>query len=363
MIKIAIIGAGPAGIYCALHLQNLTNINIDIYEKDIALKTLLPTGGGRCNLTHYAEDIKDFASNYPRGEKFLYSVFSRHFVSDTLSFFNSIDIKTYMQDDLRYFPISNSAKDMRIKMLNALKGPAIIKKEIKSLKQLINYEIIIISTGSRNGYNLANEAGHKIVEPKAALCGLKLSADSPKYPQGVVLRTNCGDILFTKNGVSGPLIYKISSINARKNFPYEITIPIIDIQELEKSVRENPKKTIGNIVSKYIPKSLARTILNNHDKKCANITNNEIKELENITFKVVGCDAKGEIVTCGGVDLREINNHCQSKINPKIYFCGEVMDIDGFCGGYNLQNCWSSAYCVAENIKTCLFSQKGQLQA
>ena len=119
-MKIAIIGAGPAGVYCALALKNSGIKNIDIFEKSAPLKTLLPTGGGRCNLTHAGDNIKDFAKNYPRGEKFLYSLFSKHFVKDTLEFFKNIGIDTYMQQDYRYFPASNSASDMRNKMLKAL---------------------------------------------------------------------------------------------------------------------------------------------------------------------------------------------------------------------------------------------------
>ncbi len=360
MKKVAIIGAGPAGVYCALHLKKIKDIEIDIFEKNIALKTLLATGGGRCNLTHWADDIREFAANYPRGEKFLYSIFSKHFIYDTLHFFESIGIKTYMQEDMRYFPISNSAKDMREKMLHALKGVKIINKEIKSLKELNEYNLIVIATGSKGGYNLAKEIGHNIIEPKPSLCGLKLSKDSPKYPRGVILKTPQGEVLFTDEGISGPLIYKISSINARKNFPYKITLPLIDIQDLTEEIKNNPKKSFGNIVSNFIPKSLAHAIIENYDKKCAQITKKEIESLKTISFKVISTDKKGEIVTCGGINLKELNKYCQSKIMKNVFFCGEVMDIDGFCGGYNLQNCWSSAYCVYEGIKTYLSLQKEQ---
>lgn len=363
MKKVAIIGAGPSGIYCALQLQKTKNIRIDIFEKDIPLKTLLVTGGGRCNLTHFGNDIKEFARNYPRGEKFLYSIFAKHFVDESLIFFKKIGIETYMQEDFRYFPKSNSAKNMREKMLSALNCAKIIKKEIKSLKELEGYDAIVISTGSKGGYKLAQEIGHKIIEPRAALCGLKLSPKSPKYPQGVVLKTKEGDILFTKDGISGPLIYKISSLNARKEFPYEIKIPLLNTSELLCEVKNNPKKCFGNVVAQFIPKSLAHVIVENYDKDCANISKKDTEKLENIIFEVISTDGKGEIVTCGGVELKEVNNKCQSKINPKIFFCGEILDIDGFCGGYNLQNCWSSAYCAAEGIKTCLSLQKEPQQA
>lgn len=350
MKKIAIVGAGPSGVYCALCLLSFGIKNIEIFEKNSPLSTLLPTGGGRCNVTHNGDDIKEFAKNYPRGEKFLYSIFSKHFVGDTLEFFSKIGVETYIQEDERYFPKSNSSSDMRKKMLNALCDIKIKKQNITSKDELKEYDFIVISTGSKGGYKLACDFGHSIVEPKPALCGLKLSNNSPKYPQGVVLTTNDGDVLFTKDGISGPLIYKISSLRAREPFPYKITLSLIDEDKLTREVKNNPKKSFGNVVSGFIPKSLAHVILKNYDKQCANVSKKEIEELKIITFEVVSTDNKGEIVTSGGVNLKEIDKDCRSKLEPRVFFCGEVMDIDGFCGGYNLQNSWSSAYCVAKKI-------------
>ena len=116
--KVAIIGGGPAGCICAYFLQN--NFDVVVFDKKSPLKTLLPTGGGRCNLCHAEYDFRELASNYPRGEKFLYSIFSKFGTADTLDFFETIGVKTYMQDDMRFFPTSNSASDVREKILNSL---------------------------------------------------------------------------------------------------------------------------------------------------------------------------------------------------------------------------------------------------
>lgn len=352
MLNVAIVGAGPAGVYCALCLQDLLpNFKIDIFEKNSPLKTLLPTGGGRCNLTHYGDDFCEFAKNYPRGEKFLYSIFSKHFVFQTLEFFEKIGIKTYMQDDFRYFPISNSAKDMQNKMLSALKSNVkIINKNVTSISELQNYNYIVLSGGSFGAINLAKDFGHKIIEQKPALCGLKLSQNSKKFPQGVVLKLEQGDILFTNDGISGPLIYKISSINAYKNFPYTLEFDLLDTQELQEAVKQNPKKAFGNVLSQFVPKSVAKVLTQNFDTQCAQIKKSEIESLKTIKFEVVSRDNRGEIVHAGGVDLSELNNYCQSKLNKKLFFCGEIMNVDGFCGGFNLQACWSSAFCVAQGI-------------
>ncbi len=349
MKKIAIVGAGPAGLYCALHLQELGDFKIDIFEKNSPLKTLLVTGNGRCNLAHYGDDIKEFAKNYPRGEKFLYSIFSKHFVYDSLDFFEKIGIKTYMQEDMRFFPESNSASDMRKKMLEKFKG-TFIYRDIFDINSLKSYDYIVLSTGSKGGYELAKQIGHNIIEPKPALCGLKIKNNGIKYPQGVSVKTKQGDIMFTKEGITGPLIYTISSLRARENFPYYVVLDIIDFEELFCEVKENPKKSFGNIVSKFIPKSLAQAIMKNYDAQCGNIKKSEIEEMTSLKFEIISTDGKGEVVTSGGVDLKEIDKNCQSKINPKYFFCGELMDIDGLCGGFNLQNCWSSAYVVANGI-------------
>ena len=116
--KIAIVGGGPAGCICAYFLQN--KFDVTVFDKRSPLRTLLPTGGGRCNLAHAEYDFRELAKNYPRGEKFLYSVFSKFSTADTVEFFDKIGVKTDIQDDMRIFPNSNSAKHVREKFLDAL---------------------------------------------------------------------------------------------------------------------------------------------------------------------------------------------------------------------------------------------------
>ena len=351
-IRIGIIGGGPAGIFCALSLCELLKADfiIDIFERGFPLSSLLPTGGGRCNLSNNIPDFKELAKNYPRGEKFLYSIFSKFGVSDTISHFEKIGIKTYIQNDNRIFPASNSSKDVREKMLGELRkyqNVKIIKKDIKNKKELDSYDKIIISTGSKGGYELARQFSHTIVEPKKALCGY---ITKEKYPPGVSIETGDGAILFTHQGVSGPFIYKHSSINAYASFPRIIEIDLIDNLSLKEEIRKNPKKSFGNIVSEFIPKSLAHILVERYDIQACQIRNEEIEALKKLKINAIGVDNKGEVVTAGGVKLDEVNNFCKSKLNDKLYFCGEILDIDGFCGGFNLQNCWSSAYCAAFDI-------------
>ena len=133
---------------------------------------------------------------------------------------------------------------------------------------------------------------------------------------------------------------------------------MLKIQEL---LNKNPHKTIKNLLSEIVPKSLAIHLLENikvnPEEKCHNIngkTRDKISEkITNYQLTIIGTSKGGEVVTCGGVALNEINpKTMESKLIPNLFFCGEVIDIDGFCGGFNLQNCWSTGYIAAQGIKT-----------
>ena len=222
-VKIAIVGAGPAGIYCAINIlkkfkdNNFNAYKIDVFDKSQALRTILPTGNGRCNITNATYDIKEFASNYPRGEKFLYSLFSKHSNFDSIEFFKNIGIETYTQEDNRVFPISNSAKEVKDKLLSYLKqfkNAKLINKSIDSIKKLEEYDKIIIAAGSKTSKSLLESIPQPFCDFKPALTSLKI--ENNIYPKGISIRCLDGDFIFTHQGISGPLIYQISSQNIEK---------------------------------------------------------------------------------------------------------------------------------------------------
>ncbi len=374
---VAIIGGGPAGCMCAKFLSD-AGVDVTIFDKGKILVTILPTGGGRCNLAHAHYDFKILASNYPRGEKFLYSVFSRFGTNETLDFFKSIGIETYTQDNGRIFPISDSSKDVREKFLKSLKCK-IINENINSINELVQgYELIsdkskyffdnvVVCVGGHNGYELIKNFDINIASPKPSLVGLitkqdfsPISGVSIKNVKCKIERTTyCGDVIFTHKGISGPLIYKISSIMARAEMPYKINLKFSDDFDLQDLLNDNPHKEIKNLLSKFLPKSFAQFLLNslsvNINALCYTIdgaTRNKIyNSLTNFEITVNGVVPDGEVVTCGGVDLKEVNSKTmESKKYKGLYFCGEVLDIDGFCGGFNLQNCWSTGYVAADSI-------------
>jgi len=365
--RVAIIGGGPAGCICAKFLQDAdTKFEVSIFDKGKFLRTLLPTGGGRCNLAHAEYDFKELVKNYPRGEKFLYSVFSKFGTSETIAFFESIGVKTYTQEDNRIFPASNSSSDVREKLLKSLNKCEFIKEEAVKIASIDNgwkivttksqyaFDYVVIAIGGHADYKLIQDLGIKIIDPVQALVGLTTKEDFSNIA-GVCVN----DILFTHKGVSGPYIYKLSSINARKEFPYKLSLTLAKCTDLQDYLNQNPHKEIKNLLAKFIPKSLALWILNNlnipQDLPCHKINGQTrdkiINKLGNFEITVSGKVPDGEVVTCGGVDLKEINaKTLESKKYSGLYFCGEVLDIDGFCGGFNLQNCWSTGYITAQSI-------------
>lgn len=378
--SVAIIGAGPAGCVCAKFLKNNGFCPI-IFDKGKYLRTILPTGGGRCNLAHAEFDFKNLTKNYPRGEKFLYSVFSKFGTEEAIQFFKQLGIETYTQEDNRIFPKSNSSKDVQEKLLKALKGCKFVSEKVLSIEKLDNcykiitnkssyaFDVVIVSTGGHGNWDIFNKMDLNIIPPTQALVGL-VTKENFSAISGVSIKnvktygkefknSDNGDIIFTHKGISGPLIYKISSIFARKEMPYKLVFQLVKDLDLQAELNKNPHKEIKNLLGQFVPKSFAEFVLENldieKDTPCHKITgklrDKIYKKLTTYEVTIISKVPDGEVVTCGGIDLKEINSKTmESKKYPNLYFCGEVLDIDGFCGGFNLQNCWSTAFVVAQSV-------------
>lgn len=402
MSNTAIIGGGPAGVMCAIFASQNPHNKIFIFDKNIILNTILPTGGGRCNLAYSEFNFKELAKFYPRGEKFLYSVFSKFSTKDTIDFFKSTGIKTYTQDDLRIFPVTDSSKDVKNALLKQIDKKNIKKmfENVLSVKKLpdgfelttdkakhVVQKLVIATGGKGGGHNLAKSLGHNITELRPSLSSLitkekdfaQLSGISLKDIYAQVFFNNQklkipknalrGDFLFTHNGISGPLIYKISAYCAYLDFnnkkPLKIVLNLINhtAEEFDEifltQLKNNAQKDILNVTDKFIPKKLAAMILEQDNissaTKAGQLSKKDrekiIRKLTSFTLNAVQIAHGEEIVTAGGVDLKEIDARTmESKIVPDLYFCGEVLDIDGLTGGFNLQNCWSTGYIAGKTI-------------
>ena len=366
---IAIVGAGASGCICAYFLLK-AGCEVTLFDYGSPLRTLLPTGGGRCNLAHAEYDFKELTKNYPRGEKFLYSVFSRFSTYDTIALFEEIGVETYIQENGRIFPSSNSAKNVREKILKAIQKANFIKERVNEVQPLNEgYKIktnkaeyffpaIIISVG---GGKQIKGLNHNIIPFTPALVGLNSDI---KSLSGVVLKDvyslNCkisDDLLFTHFGISGPLAYKISSIKTKDSFPYKLTFDLYKRDfDLQKILNENPHKDLKNILSLIFPHRFAEYISGEFAEVKAHKIDGRIRDLilnkiHNFEITVTGTNNGEETVTAGGYDLDEVNpKTMESKLYSNLYIIGEALNIDGFCGGFNLQNAWSTAYVASEGI-------------
>lgn len=404
--NLAIIGGGPSGMIAAGHAAELGS-RVLLLEKNPQLGIkLLMTGKGRCNITNAEEDIKKLIEVYGKNGKFLYSALNKFSNKDVVEFFESKGLKTKVERGNRIFATSDSSKDVVTCLENYLKennveiklnSPVekIIVKEGKIEKiilkkgQEITADKYIIATGGKSypgsgssgdAYKWLEKMGHTINKPIPALTPIIVKEKIVEKLEGLSLKnveaslwdnkkiaSFFGEALFTNNGMSGPIILNLSKIvseNPSKNLKLKIDFkPALDFPTLDKRIQrdfeENSNKQYKNSINKLMPAKLIPVMIElskiDPNKKVNEITKEErkrliklLKEFELNVNGVVGFEKA--IVTSGGVDIKEVNpKTMQSKIIDNLFLAGEVLDIDGPTGGYNLQVAWSTGYLAGEN--------------
>lgn len=382
-----VIGGGPAGIMASLFCDKSVLL-IDHNEK--IGKKLYITGKGRCNLTNLVGP-NEYLENVVNNRKFLYSAINNFSSFDAYTYFEDLGVKLKVERGNRVFPESDKSSDI-IKALAkelARKGVNIALNEnvmrvdrrgeyfaIETNNNTYEARTLVIATGgvsytatgsTGDGYRWANSFGHSIVEPKPALVGIKLDVDSTlagislKNVQASVFegdRKLCslfGEMLFTHTGVSGPIILSISSLINRldyKKLRLSIDLkPALSEEQLDvrllRDFEQESNKQFKNYIHNLIPRGLIDDFLSrlNFDvsKQINSVTKedrqNIIRVLKNYSFAIKGLeDIEGAIVTSGGVNVGEINpKTMESKLVPNLYFAGEVLDVDAFTGGFNIQ--------------------------
>jgi predicted Rossmann fold flavoprotein len=381
-----------------------------LLEKNSALgKKLLLTGNGRCNITQIDHDARGFVEKLGKNGKFLFSAFSLFGPKEVVDFFAEKNLETKVEKNGRVFPITDDAIDVLSTLTKYLKdnGVEIItnaevigfefaENKISGVKlkdQIITADKFILSTGGKSypatgstgdGYAWAKELGHTIITPLPALTPIKIKEDWVSDLQGLSLENANvnlwqnekkqgsfqGEMLFTHFGLSGPMIIDASKeINALlQNGPViielelfpEFTIPELD-KKLVLAFQDNNRKDIKNYFREILSRKMLDLILKlteiDPDKKLNFLTKKErqkivalLKSLKFTVSNVLGFDQA--MITSGGVMLKEIDpKTMRSKIIENLFFAGEILDLDGPTGGYNLQICWSTGYVAGTNAK------------
>ena len=369
-------------------------------------RKLMITGKGRCNILNNC-DVPTFIQNVTVNARFLYSAINSFPPSDAYDFFESIGIPLKTERGNRSYPQSDKAVDvvdaLRRYVLNS--GAQIVTDTaeellldngevtgVKCKSQTYYADSVIVCCGGKSypltgstgdGYTLARQAGHTIAELKPSLVPLESPDTECKSMQGLSLRNvglkisdvksgktayeDFGEMLFTHFGLSGPMILSASS-RLRDIGPgqYIASIdlkPALDVEQLDKRLQkdflENSNRDVSNAFSKLLPRKIIVPVLKRwgvpFDKKCNSVTREERRRLVDIlkafTVPISGYRPIEEaIVTSGGVKVSEINpKTMESKLTSGLYFAGEVIDVDAYTGGFNLQIAWSTGRLAGEN--------------
>ena len=397
---VVVIGGGAAGLSAALFAARAGAAVTMIDKNEKFGKKLYITGKGRCNLCN-ACDTEEFLRNVPRNPRFLYSALRFLSPDDLQRLMNELGCETKVERGNRVFPVSDHASDVSRAFLNALRGQA-LKLQVEALglvieegrvtgvrvrdaqgERVIPCDCAVLATGgvsypvtgsTGDGLRFAQEAGHTIVPLRPSLVPLEVREPWVKQLQGLSLKNIClsaavhgkikycemGEMLFTHFGVSGPLVLTLSSVLATADWPQvQVTLnlkPALTPEQLDaRLLREftaAPRKQLQNILPALLPARLAEVFPAlcgvSAIKQPAQITAAErariVSALQSLPLTVTGTRGMDEaIVTCGGVSAREIvpATMMSKKVNG-LFFAGEMMDVDAFTGGFNLQIAFST---------------------
>lgn len=404
MSKVIVIGAGPAGVMAAISASENNDV-ILLDGNDRVGKKLFITGKGRCNVTN-AKDISEFFDFIPGNPYFLYSSLYSFTNEDTMKFFEKQGIKLKVERGGRVFPSSDKSSDIikgltnalnesRVKVkLNSRVSKIICKENIIEAVEINGSEIVkgnyfILATGGASypltgsrgeGQKFAEKLGHKIIDLKPSLVPIELNTILGKDLIGLSLKNialsilrnnkviykNQGEMLFTSYGISGPLVLSGSRyIQDKSKYTAVLDLkPGLEINELDKRIQKDfikyQNRVFKNSLDDLLPQKLIPTIIKlsgiSEDKKVNSITKEERKHLvyllKNITMDIKGLRPLQEaIVTSGGISTKEIDpSTMKSKIISNLSFAGEIIDVDAFTGGYNVQIALSTGYIAGKNI-------------
>jgi len=397
--EIAVIGGGAAGMLAAATAAEL-GADVVLFERnDYTGKKLRITGKGRCNVTNHCTP-REIQENVPTNGKFLFSVLDAFTPEDTMALFETLGVPLKTERGRRVFPVSDAASDVveALRRYCRKTGVETVFSRVTGVERTedgtfvvesgagtLAAEKVILCTGgvsypltgsTGDGYAMAEQFGHTIVEPKASLVPLTSQGDLCGRLQGLslknvnfsvigpkkkVLFSEQGEMLFTHFGVTGPLVLSASAhIRDWSKGPYLGKIdlkPALDAETLDNRVqrdlKENANRDFLNAIRGLLPAKMVPVIAELSgvpgDTKANSVTKtqrqNLVALLKGFTISLTGTRPIDEaVITSGGVSVRQVNpTTMESKLCPGLYFAGEILDVDAYTGGYNLQIAWSTA--------------------
>jgi predicted Rossmann fold flavoprotein len=398
------IGGGAAGFFAAIAVaEGMPNSTVLILEagKEPLAKVRI-SGGGRCNVTHACFDPQRLVAAYPRGGKALRGAFTRFQPQDTIDWFRRRGVELKTEADGRMFPTTDdsativdclmaAARSAGVKIWTQARVRSITKPDDRFSVELADGRIlvadrILLATGSSpQGYRWVRDLGHHVIPPipslfafqikdpeLLALAGVSAKNVAVKLAEaGKEVPSQSGDILITHWGLSGPAILKLSAWGSRflskQNYRSKLIInwlPTSSPDKLSKIFQDLrlqiPQKSIRNNCPVIIPQRLWIYMLERSqidlERRWSELSNKGIDrliaELLRGEYSISGKGQfKEEFVTCGGVDLKEVDfKTMSSKICPNLFFAGEILDIDAITGGYNFQSAWTTAFLASQGI-------------
>lgn len=407
MKNVVIIGGGASGLMAAAQSASLGNNVVVVEKMPRPARKVLISGKGRCNVTNACFDINELISNVVKNPRFLYSAFSNFMPYDTIAYFEELGVKTKIERGNRVFPESDKSVDIVDALVgNAKKqGAKIINGCVKAFAfngnkisavllddgSSLPCDSVAICTGglsypatgsTGDGYALAKSAGHTVTKIKPSLVplvsnnnfipqlqGLSLKNISVKlFKNQKLLYSDFGEMLFTHFGVSGPVILSSSShIDDFDGSRFSLVIdlkPALDESQLDKRLQrdfeQQKNKDFINSLGALLPKKIIPVIVKlsgiKPNEKVNEITKEQRKNLvsllKNFTLNITSFyDIETAIVTSGGVNVKEIDpKTMRSKIIDNLYFAGEVIDVDAYTGGFNLQIAFSTGFTCGINM-------------
>ncbi|MDO8622015.1 MAG: aminoacetone oxidase family FAD-binding enzyme [bacterium] len=410
-MRTAIIGGGAAGLMAttALHAADPT-AEIFLMERNSGLgKKVIISGGGRCNVTTGIQDVRTLLTKYPRGAKFLSSAMYAFPPEAVYAWFESHGVPLKTEPDLRVFPQSDDGRDIVRALERTFESPNIhvmlnthvvgvnrrteggFAIQMKNQPNPLPVDTLVLTTGGQayrhtgstgDGYAFAISLGHTLTPLAPGLNAFFTSERWPAEVSGLSFTraritaqrgkgvSFTGPLLFTHKGVSGPAVFALSSLVAFEPYdakqPLDITIDCFPDQTADAlhatiaaSIADHPGKSLQNIIAGIIPKSLAEICVREAQlpgaTRAAEVAKKDIQRviawLKGIPLHVVQRGAGDEFVTAGGIPLTEVNpSTMESKISPGLYFAGEILDVDGFTGGFNLQASWATGNLAGTSI-------------